>query len=81
MFRSFPSDFRFPASADRFPAAVLVISEAPLVHINRQYFNAAYKTDDGALSWGEFKAFFSDGILSNEDLEKLFHDIDTHKTK
>ena len=41
----------------------------------------AYKTDDGALSLDEFKAFFSDGILSNEDLEKLFHDIDTHNTK
>ena len=40
-----------------------------------------YTTDDGALSLDEFKAFFSDGILSNEDLEKLFHDIDTHNTK
>ena len=40
-----------------------------------------YKTDDGALSLDEFKSFFSDGILSNEDLEKLFHDIDTHNTK
>ena len=39
------------------------------------------KIDDGALSLDEFKAFFRDGILSNEDLEKLFHDIDTHNTK
>lgn len=37
--------------------------------------------DDGALSWSEFTAFFSDGILSNEDLQKLFNDIDTHNTK
>ncbi|XP_073233528.1 N-terminal EF-hand calcium-binding protein 1-like isoform X2 [Porites lutea] len=43
-------------------------------------FRRADKTDDGALSLEEFKAFFSDGILSSEDLEKLFHDIDTHKT-
>jgi len=43
-------------------------------------FRRADKTDDGALSLDEFKAFFSDGILSNEDLEKLFHDIDTHNT-
>ncbi|XP_058954736.2 N-terminal EF-hand calcium-binding protein 1-like [Pocillopora verrucosa] len=43
-------------------------------------FRRADKTDDGALSLEEFKAFFSDGILSNEDLEKLFHDIDTHNT-
>lgn len=28
----------------------------------------------------EFKTFFSDGILSSEDLEKLFNDIDTHNT-
>ena len=37
--------------------------------------------DDEALSWGEFKAFFSDGILSTAELEKLFHEIDTHNTK
>ena len=40
-----------------------------------------YLTDDGALSWEEFKSFFSDGILSSDDLCKLFHDIDTHNTK
>ncbi|KAL9975483.1 hypothetical protein ACROYT_G012645 [Oculina patagonica] len=43
-------------------------------------FRRADKNDDGALSFEEFKAFFSDGILSKKDLEKLFHDIDTHKT-
>lgn len=37
--------------------------------------------DDGALSWSEFNAFFTDGILSTEDLQKLFNDIDTHNTK
>ena len=28
----------------------------------------------------EFKTFFSDGILSESDLEKLFNEIDTHNT-
>ena len=58
-------------------------SEALAVHIMlTDIFRCVlYKTDDGALSLDEFKAFFSDGILSNEDLEKLFHDIDTHNTK
>ena len=36
--------------------------------------------DDGALSMAEFKTFFSDGILSEPDLEKLFNEIDTHNT-
>ena len=45
------------------------------------FFFLYLNVDDGALSLEEFKAFFSDGILSSEDLEKLFQDIDTHKTK
>ena len=40
-----------------------------------------YSQDDGALSWTEFKSFFSDGVSSNEDLERLFKEIDTHETK
>jgi len=43
-------------------------------------FRRADKNDDGALSWEEFKAFFSDGVASDEDLSKLFAEIDTHKT-
>jgi hypothetical protein len=37
--------------------------------------------DDGALSMAEFKTFFSDGILYEPDLEKLFNEIDTHNTQ
>ncbi|KAJ1193010.1 hypothetical protein NDU88_002316, partial [Pleurodeles waltl] len=40
----------------------------------------ADKNDDGKLSFDEFKAYFSDGILSAEELSELFHTIDTHKT-
>ena len=36
--------------------------------------------DDEALSLAEFKTFFSDGILSEPDLEMLFNEIDTHNT-
>eukprot|EP00795_Rhopilema_esculentum_P001466 gene1466-15896_t len=36
--------------------------------------------DDGALSWEEFKAFFSDGVSSDEDLKRLFKEIDTHNS-
>ena len=43
--------------------------------------SSSFYADDDALSWEEFKAFFSDGILSTDDLKKLFHEIDTHKTK
>ncbi|KAM4689501.1 N-terminal EF-hand calcium-binding protein 1 [Discoglossus pictus] len=40
----------------------------------------ADKNDDGKLSFEEFKAYFTDGILSAEELSELFHTIDTHKT-
>jgi len=37
--------------------------------------------DDGKLSLEEFQAFFSDGTLNEEELEKLFHTIDSDNTK
>ncbi|XP_061463148.1 N-terminal EF-hand calcium-binding protein 1 isoform X2 [Rhineura floridana] len=40
----------------------------------------ADKNDDGKLSFDEFKAYFADGILSREELQELFHAIDTHHT-
>ncbi|XP_076157508.1 N-terminal EF-hand calcium-binding protein 1 [Alosa pseudoharengus] len=40
----------------------------------------ADKNDDGKLSFEEFKAYFSDGVLSGEELRELFHTIDTHNT-
>lgn len=38
-------------------------------------------SDDGAISWEEFVQFFADGVMGKEEMEKLFHDIDTHNTK
>ncbi|XP_077983309.1 N-terminal EF-hand calcium-binding protein 1-like [Glandiceps talaboti] len=43
-------------------------------------FRRADKNDDNALSLEEFKSFFADGVLNVEELEKLFHDIDTHNS-
>ncbi|KAK1804946.1 hypothetical protein P4O66_019314 [Electrophorus voltai] len=40
----------------------------------------ADKNDDGKLSFEEFKAYFSDGVLSGDELKELFHVIDTHNT-
>lgn len=37
--------------------------------------------DDGSLSLEEFQTFFGDGVLSDKELEELFRQIDTHKTK
>ncbi|MBN3273757.1 NECA1 protein, partial [Polyodon spathula] len=36
--------------------------------------------DDGKLSFDEFRAYFSDGVLGGDELQELFHTIDTHKT-
>ncbi|NWW90964.1 NECA2 protein, partial [Rhynochetos jubatus] len=41
---------------------------------------AAGQGDDGKLSLEEFQAFFSDGTLNEEELEKLFHTIDSDNT-
>ncbi|XP_067112167.1 N-terminal EF-hand calcium-binding protein 1 [Osmerus mordax] len=40
----------------------------------------ADKNDDGKLSFEEFKAYFSDGVLTVDELQQLFHTIDTHNT-
>uniref|UniRef100_A0A3B4FVC7 N-terminal EF-hand calcium binding protein 2 n=1 Tax=Pundamilia nyererei TaxID=303518 RepID=A0A3B4FVC7_9CICH len=44
-------------------------------------FRRADKDDDGKLSLDEFQAFFSDGTLNEEELEKLFHTIDSDNTR
>ncbi|KAL7978722.1 hypothetical protein Chor_013211 [Crotalus horridus] len=44
-------------------------------------FRRADKNDDGKLSLEEFQAFFSDGTLNEEELEKLFHTIDSDNTR
>ena len=36
-------------------------------------------TDSGSLSLKEFQEFLSDGIMTSEELEELFHLIDTEK--
>ena len=37
--------------------------------------------DDGKLSLEEFQLFFADGVLSEKELEDLFHTIDSDNTK
>lgn len=45
---------------------------------NKGTFHFFIVSDDGKLSFDEFKAYFADGILSGEELHELFHTIDTH---
>lgn len=44
-------------------------------------FSLSLYLDDGKLSFDEFKAYFSDGVLTAEELKELFHTIDTHNTE
>ncbi|NXE33862.1 NECA1 protein, partial [Ptilorrhoa leucosticta] len=37
-------------------------------------------SDDGKLSFDEFKSYFADRVLSGEELHELFHTIDTHNS-
>ncbi|RXN00393.1 N-terminal EF-hand calcium-binding protein 1 [Acipenser ruthenus] len=41
---------------------------------------SVFLPDDGKLSFDEFRAYFSDGVLIGDELQELFHTIDTHKT-
>ncbi|XP_064010735.1 N-terminal EF-hand calcium-binding protein 1 isoform X2 [Pogoniulus pusillus] len=50
------------------------------MRIFRDILRRADKNDDGKLSFDEFKAYFADGVLSEEELHQLFHAIDTHNT-
>ncbi|CAM9484409.1 N-terminal EF-hand calcium-binding protein 1-like [Lampetra fluviatilis] len=43
-------------------------------------FRRADKNDDGRLSFEEFQAYFSDGVLQPDQMLELFRDIDTHQT-
>ncbi|NWZ71599.1 NECA1 protein, partial [Acrocephalus arundinaceus] len=38
-------------------------------------------SDDGKLSFDEFKAYFADRVLSGEELHELFCTVDTHNTE
>ncbi|XP_072925673.1 N-terminal EF-hand calcium-binding protein 2 isoform X2 [Hemitrygon akajei] len=55
-------------------------SEGTKSDLLAKIFRRADKNDDGKLSLDEFRAFFSDGTLNEEELENLFHTIDLDKT-
>uniref|UniRef100_A0A3B3UZ76 N-terminal EF-hand calcium binding protein 2 n=1 Tax=Poecilia latipinna TaxID=48699 RepID=A0A3B3UZ76_9TELE len=46
----------------------------------RRGISVILDVNDGKLSLDEFQAFFSDGTLNEEELEKLFHTIDSDNT-
>lgn len=62
------------------------IKAPPQISINqdlsifRDIFRRADKNDDGKLSFEEFQSYFSDGVLNQEDLRKMFIRIDRQQT-
>ncbi|KAF3707440.1 N-terminal EF-hand calcium-binding protein 1 [Channa argus] len=60
------------------PCAQLELKKGMSIFID--ILRRADKNDDGKLSFDEFKAYFSDGVLTAEELKELFHTIDTHNT-
>ncbi|KAM4032146.1 N-terminal EF-hand calcium-binding protein 3 isoform 1-T1 [Anomaloglossus baeobatrachus] len=48
--------------------------------IFKDIFRRADKNDDGKLSFEEFQSYFSDGVLNQEDLKKMFIRIDSQQT-
>lgn len=51
------------------------------MHVSDVIKRSVLFSDDGKLSFDEFKAYFSDGVLSGDELKELFHTIDTHNTE
>ncbi|TKS88404.1 N-terminal EF-hand calcium-binding protein 1 [Collichthys lucidus] len=60
------------------PSAQMELKKGMSIFID--ILRRADKNDDGKLSFDEFKAYFSDGVLTAEELKELFHTIDTHNT-
>ncbi|NWY06607.1 NECA3 protein, partial [Nothoprocta ornata] len=50
----------------------------PIFHDTYNYSSLYFNADDGKLSFEEFKNYFSDGVLSLEELWELFSGIDRH---
>ncbi|XP_061910375.1 N-terminal EF-hand calcium-binding protein 1-like [Entelurus aequoreus] len=50
---------------------------APLFH---DIFRRADKNDDGKLSLEEFQSYFSDGVLTEEQMQELYYSIDRQHT-
>ncbi|XP_072259781.1 N-terminal EF-hand calcium-binding protein 3 [Pyxicephalus adspersus] len=48
--------------------------------IFRDIFRRADKNDDGKLSFEEFQTYFSDGVLNQEELRKMFIRIDSQQS-
>ncbi|KAM6899296.1 N-terminal EF-hand calcium-binding protein 1 [Xenentodon cancila] len=61
------------------PSAQVEIKKGMSIFID--ILRRADKNDDGKLSFDEFKSYFSDGVLTAEELKELFHTIDTHNTE
>uniref|UniRef100_H2UHL2 N-terminal EF-hand calcium binding protein 1 n=1 Tax=Takifugu rubripes TaxID=31033 RepID=H2UHL2_TAKRU len=57
------------------------VSEEPIAQLElKKGMSIFIDVNDGKLSFDEFKAYFSDGVLTAEELKELFHTIDTHNT-
>uniref|UniRef100_A0A8D0DIQ9 N-terminal EF-hand calcium binding protein 2 n=1 Tax=Salvator merianae TaxID=96440 RepID=A0A8D0DIQ9_SALMN len=69
-----------PPPRQQQPLGSLVPEQKKGASVILDIFRRADKNDDGKLSLEEFQAFFSDGTLNEEELEKLFHTIDSDNT-
>ncbi|KJE95557.1 hypothetical protein CAOG_06000 [Capsaspora owczarzaki ATCC 30864] len=54
-------------------------SSEPGFAVFADIFRRADKNDDGEISLEEFRVFFRDGVLTAEEIDALFHAIDTDK--
>ncbi|XP_065914667.1 uncharacterized protein [Dysidea avara] len=58
-----------------------VLTTKAIEECTEDFTKRADKNDSGSLSLKEFQEFFSDGIMTSEELEELFHLIDNEKNQ
>ncbi|XP_064410278.1 N-terminal EF-hand calcium-binding protein 1 [Latimeria chalumnae] len=80
VFRDEPG-WRWAAYLDReFRRFPYILLRALMEEEEAEFLYGAQRQDDGKLSFEEFRSYFADGVLSADELQELFHAIDTHKT-
>lgn len=50
-------------------------------HLHLVFSWLALLSDDGKLSLEEFQSYFTDGILSEEQMQELYYSIDRQRTE
>lgn len=57
------------------------VAEASAASVRCDFSRTLLPADDGKLSLDEFQSYFTDGILTEEQMQELYYSIDRQRTK